>query len=1059
MKTKKTFQNSSETFAREQRLVFESANNAGADAGGESGEKEFSTDWEKYSSDKEFEKGLDELVKQGRIDEQRKKELLANGREKRRQAEAADKKKSREKKMLAKIDELKEKKKKQEEIAENTIESFKKGYLDTVEKLREDVRAQIKELGIEFDEKDEKVAQEFDALAEMIFGRVESLLDKNNYTEMLQTIEEDKKRAQRCYEKLGKYFRDKKRKDFLRLLQIKNIPAGEKMDINSLIALSESYERGKEWSDNTMIINIVQTNKLRDLELSLDAVEKLYSKWDSTGVQKHEKIEKDLAEYAKQLTTLDSDVKTSSRQSEFEKIVASSSDLNWNDLLARKKTNLAQLQKLFADDASQDNLRLIRACLDGNKEEAQKLEETLANLEKMPSDEAEMQKAEKTAESEEIVAPTEKEDETEEKGNRIISAAHAEHGPTTFDKINKNLQKFFTANGKITWYSLHDIAGAFKLIKESWTKHTESKSEDKRGPLGEGLMFWRPEIQRRVELQDQLNEKNRASELREHYKNKKHVELLAGLSWSAPHDRRRIILEILAERGNLRMSDKKLIDIICRGMFKKEDWEKADEIADYTRMREAFKAKIDAPHTGFIGEIGYADELFNKQGSGSETAAGAGEKLSGSSETISAEAELGIFDLQRQKTLHGGSEGEAELVGMLKTMVKRGNAYSNNGSFNEIKIKTEKGEEEVRRNSDQGLVGLMMVDAYLRGNMSRDQIGEIGKKHESGFNPYSCTSDVIANHKTDHPTIAGKKISKFEQWGWIKETIGGRGFITELGKSEIIKFFNTRNARAEIAQADGNVEKKLIHIAIDSKAYKAHSSRHTTLNSARKQSIEVGDKLASYLVKKSAIGLFDTATKLNEHEGYAALTEMRDITSLLKAGVEDFIDGAEMMEKRKNRFYEKFTGKDLELKNGEWMNNAGKIISAEKRTSYGQERMQRGRDILVTMLHNLWRYRADREVTQIHAQYNFYERDKTGLSKKETFKECNLKDFIEKSLRKWSDTSEYDEIMKKVNHLYNEKELLTNDEVREVYQHHGEIENRDDLEKQRRGQKQKKKAV
>ncbi|MCK5472333.1 hypothetical protein KAI54_04060 [Candidatus Gracilibacteria bacterium] len=1033
--TQKTFRNLEKNSAREQRLVFENANNIGADASSESDEKGINLDLNQYSNEKEFVKELNKT----NFDEERKKQLLANARNEFAKRKTTEKKQSREKNTLAKIEELKNKKKKQQKIAESTVESFQKGYLETVEELREDVRAQIEELGIKFDEKDEKVAKEFIVLEQMIWQRVESLLDKNKYTDILNSIEQDKKRAKDCYEGLGKFFRDEKKLKFLKFLKKREIPAKVKMDINSLLVFSDKYEHGKEWNENIMMIGIVRSGELHDLELVLGAVEKLYSKWDSEEIQKYEDIENDLADYEKRLEKLNSSVEISSKRKEFQTLLKINSDLSWNDLKTRQKVDFAQLKKLLTDDDSQPNLRLARAFLDGNEKEIKLFEETLAEVEKNKESEMAIPK---TAET---VSPTEKGLGAEEKGGGVIHETHADHGPTAFDEINKKLQQFFTANGKITWYSLNDIAGAFKLIKESWEKHTHSKSEDKRGPLAEGMLFWRPEISRRVELQDQLNEKSRANELRDHYKNKKHEELLAELNWSAPKDRRRIILEVIADRGNLRMSDKKLIGIICRDMFSDEDWKKADEGADYTRMRETFKDKIDAPHTGFIGEIGYADELFNKQGAGSETAAASGKKLSSSSETVSIDAELGIFDLQRQKTYHGGSEGEAELVGMIETMVARGNAYSNNGSFNKVKIKTEKGEEKVKENSNQGLVGLMMIDAYLRGNMSRDQLGEIGKKHESGFNPYSCTSDVIANHNAT--TVDGKKISRFEKWGWIKEKDGGRGHITELGKSEIINFFNTRNARAEIEKEGGGIEKKLIHIAIDSGTYKAHSGRHTTINSARNQTIKVGDKLMSYLVKKSAIGLFESATKLNEHEGHAILTEMRDITSLIKSGVEDFVDGAEMMEKNE-RWQEKFTGKEvIQNENGEWANKDGIVIPRDKRVGYGEERMKRGRDILVKMLHNLWQYREDREVTQTHAQYNFYERDeKTGLvtGKKQ---DCNLKDFIEKSLGKWGNTSEYGEIMEKVNRLYDEKQVLTSDEAEEASKFPGGIKDRADFDR------------
>ncbi|MFH1546473.1 MAG: hypothetical protein ABIE14_03795, partial [Patescibacteria group bacterium] len=105
MQTQKTFQNFPETFARERRLVFENANNAGADTGSE----KISLIASDYSSVKEFEKNLVKAVAQKEIDEDKKNQLLADARNRFAEKENADKKQSREKNTFAKIEELKNK--------------------------------------------------------------------------------------------------------------------------------------------------------------------------------------------------------------------------------------------------------------------------------------------------------------------------------------------------------------------------------------------------------------------------------------------------------------------------------------------------------------------------------------------------------------------------------------------------------------------------------------------------------------------------------------------------------------------------------------------------------------------------------------------------------------------------------------------------------------------------------------------------------------------------------------------------------------------------------------
>ena len=270
-----------------------------------------------------------------------------------------------------------------------------------------------------------------------------------------------------------------------------------------------------------------------------------------------------------------------------------------------------------------------------------------------------------------------------------------------------------TLKGRIRWYSWYDISGTFKLITESWKKHTESVSEDKRGPLAQKTMFWKKEVVRRIHHKDIADERGRSDELKKTYKNFDDKQLLAELKELPAKDRRRAILESLADRGNLRMSNKELIKIVCPGRFDDNDWEAADDSADYTPMRERFKKDIDG---WFIHEDNYGKELLEMHNAGFSKAEGNGKSYAGSNESTSTRAEIHNIGNQIQRA---SKEGEGIVVGILGEMVDRANAFSDNTQFGDVEIRMDGSKKNITRSADMGLVGLLITDAFMQKKKSR----------------------------------------------------------------------------------------------------------------------------------------------------------------------------------------------------------------------------------------------------------------------------------------------------------------------------------------------------
>lgn len=1002
----KTFPSFDQNFIREKRFVF-------ADAGGETSSDSASLDFANYDGNVQaYQKALDKKLQDGEIDQSQRDSLLENA--KNQKIDAGSKANDQEKgaQLLKKIEAARKKERSKHLIAKNAVDALRQGYIESIDSLRDFVRTEVERIGVPFeDAKDKKLFDAMRALESEIWTTVERLIDRKQYRSVLDSIKQDKERAKRCYQKLRKIFYKKGEKfnpqlNLLNFLRHKeSIPAGEKMNIDKLFEYAALME--PRWDNTNTLINVVNPQELAGLELALDSVNTLYDKWKDTVPLERFQINRRLNEYDKELSRLKNRVETHKHSQEIQEAIAQGTNAEWGTVYSRKKDDLDRLVELFKNNDDDPTRRLITTFLDGNLEDLKgwnglidEEDRMIAEIENM---EAEKKAAQKSREEKSQA-------DTVDRSPLNEFPEDSQHSPSVMERFLKRLHTTMTANGNIVWYSYHDIKESFKLIGEAFKKHAESVSEDKTAPLATGLTFWRPEIQRRINEQDLIGEKGRAEERKKNYKNYNYERLIAELGppWPAK-DKRRAILEILAEKGNLRLSDRRLIQTICPGHFTLRDWEEADAKADYTRMRAAFKNSLD---NSFIEEIGYAEELLNKQASGVDTAAEAGKKLAGSGESVATSAELNIFNVQRNKSYKLGTEGEGELAGMLETMVGRGNAFSNGSAWIDLFIRT-KGKHEAlkNRNADMGLVGLMLTDSYLKGAVSREFMAGIGKKHESGFNPFSSMSDILAIKKEVEVNGVKKTMCLFEEWGWIVED-GNNRYITDLGKTQIVNFFNTRNARAAVRGDNGALtgDMKFVHLAIDSGTYQRHSRRHSNVRDAARQSIKVGDKLISYLVKKSNTDLFNNATEFSKGGTGSMVGETDETASLIKAGVEDFVDGVQMM-RDNERYYNKMSGKEVRRDpvTGEFKDDQGNKVNDIAVGRYGKERLERGAKILTRMFENLFLYSEDREILNQNTQYCTSEKDQDGMAVKTGG--ANLRDFLQTNLKQYADTREYQEVM------------------------------------------------
>jgi len=919
-------------------------------------------------------------------------------------------------KTLRKIETARKNESKKGEIAGEAVQNIREGYLDSVKKLREFIRKKIDDLGVG-NFKSEN-AQERWALQEFvkeIEKRVNSLLNGVDADKIKKEVEAEKVLAQKCWRQMQDIFSDEK-KLFLEALRVRDLPAGL-ADKSKNFDIAKIFElKNKAISSDEILIGTVNED-LFLLEESLNSIKKLYRKWKSAKFENKAKTRWRLDSAEKNFAKLKFGIQ---ENEEFRHLSE-----NWDKFAELKKNNFQQFRKILSDpNSSESDLKLLTAFLDSEDEEFDQLQKKLEEIQKQKF-------AEKP---DKIKNLPNKEEEKERHSDRKIDderddlESHRDKKTTTHKLVEK-LVNGLTLNKKIRYYSIFDIVESLKLVKDAWKKHGESVSQDKRPALAEGLMFWRQEVARRIHHIDIAEERNRADDLKKTYKNFTDERLLAELDELPTKDRRRAILESLADRGSLRMSNRALIRIVCPGEFEEKDWEEADMKILYSPMREAFKRNIDKK---FIGEVNYGKELLQMQNTGFSKAEDAGKQFASSNEAGSTRAEVSMLEKQIYRV---PMEGEGNVTGVLTEMINRANTFGNNGDFIKSEIMINGERREINRIADMGLVGLFITEAFTRNKLSRELMMYIGKSHEQCFRPFSVFQEVVGAKKIKDP-ITGRNISHFEYWGWVN-----KNGVTNLGETQIINFFNTRNAKAQIETPQGKIE-KIVHIATDS-CYKIHSGTRVNSIEQVRANNKVGDKFTGYIMKATGIDVYDQATRLRRDTG-SATGELREITSMIKAGVEDFADGRQMMDSGKERYFDSLSDKEVNS-DGHFIDpttqeideeenrKRGGPIGQERILAMGEIRMERGKEILVRVLRNMWLYREDRKILEVSPLYTFYDRENTdeGVAQESSTKITGtLREFLETSLgQKWKNTPEYQEIMHAVARLEDPDEMFSRSEI------------------------------
>jgi hypothetical protein len=920
--------------------------------------------------------------------------------------------------------------KQHEKIGQSAVEQLKLNYLKNFEELRNFIRQELADLGIPFQSisPNSKEFDEFIKFEESIMKHIHSLLDSRKHQEIMNEVEAEKKLAKRCWQRINALFTDSQKLHFIKLLRLKEIPVGAdgaKTNVRGNIEDLFKLHDHPTWAQAETLMG-VSGPELFTLDKALNAIERLYKNWAETKPDDKSRLQWRINEHEKTLDNL---------KSETEEIGTMVSDVglklflaNWKNFHTACKNDLAQLRNLLADkeiETDTDARKLITAFLNGSDAELKKLSDEFKQIREEKA--AEKKDKEKAGKPPKPDDKGPKKPALEQEAPLPAGTGHKQHKKDIFGKIHDAYMYIMTADDRITWYSAHDILGAFKLIKKAWEHHIESESEDKAGKLGKKVMFWHAQVEKRIHLDHLASEQSRASELVKTFKHYDYDELVARLAERPARDHRRAILETIADRGNLRMSDRKLVNIICPGVFNEANWKFAEMQNDFTPMREAFKLSID---NHFIGQPNYGAELIDRHNAGLSKAAEMGKKHSSSAESGSAKAEMGMFNIYIKKTQ---MEGEGVVSGIIAGLVDRGNVFSGSGGFNTAELNIEGKNIKKRYNSDMGLVGLLLTDAFLKGKVSRELLGNLGKSNEQVFRPFACFQDVLAMRTKTDP-ITREKICSLEYWGWIDEK---RHTITELGKTELPKFFNTRNATAQIKQSDGKYIEKTIHMGngLDS-SLTIHANRITSTRDALNG---VNDKFLGYVAKAAGINIYELATQLR-HDTGASQGAVRETASLIKAGVEEFLDGAEIVsDPSKERVFDKFgENKELDPETGRPLDDYGKPdltkdpVPEERRIKVGASRMEKGEQILTRILYNMWLYREDREITTKQTPYVYIntESAENGLpNEKDPPKNLPLQEYLEKSLAKYAHTPGYRKIMAALRRLNDPSQQLTRKEI------------------------------
>jgi len=448
-----------------------------------------------------------------------------------------------------------------------------------------------------------------------------------------------------------------------------------------------------------------------------------------------------------------------------------------------------------------------------------------------------------------------------------------------FDKLKSAITKVTKAGGT-SWYSFHDIAVEFKEILDVIKSVHDEGTDDFTGAFKSGVTkalgakYFSKRVEGFVDGARQTAEKNK--KILEGYKLE---DLIHELESSPTYNRTRGIILVLAENGNLQMSNRPLMEALFAALngynkVTEDDWQYARRSDDYSRIRAHFTAAVSHANS-FEPDLG--NEFLKKQADGFGQAEEKGTKIATSTTANTPGVE---YRLWRENLKKSSVIGEGSISGMLKTIKSRGNLFAGNGKDVSIDVHVEGAEKPHNAELSLGTVALDLISMHLRGNISADLISHIATSNEKGLNNFCVLKEVLSAKNIKK---GNRYVSQLEDWGWIDSQ---RGTITALGLKELPRFFDTRNAKAIV---DG--EEDIIHIKTHTGSYKTHAGRRRTIGDVRKD-VE-GDKILFYVTKGATLDVYKHATTFEHGEHANASTD--EIASLFKGALEEFADGVDML--------------------------------------------------------------------------------------------------------------------------------------------------------------------
>jgi len=864
-------------------------------------------------------------------------------------------------------------------------ESIDMGYISNLDELRAAARTQVFALlGDEFEEasiKNEKIIKKF---TNEIVWRVKSIL--NDGDTIFKEVTREHEQMKACYSITRRLFVDEGYMTFLGFLRNKKISGtgedlGMPKNIDDIIEASQNdvfreSTMADDGRDRAEYSNFAAFSGNADYFLaSITATERLYRAWNSAHIENQKDIGARIDTCKDKLHTINTNLKDNPDIRDTIPHIENNNDTrDWAQIKKAYEDTFDRAKELIKGNPSDSDLRLSTALLQGNEAE---IDGWLDMVQEVMERKHSMQLAE-----EEAIRT--REDEIEAANNTIdpigVSAPKFEEAEEESHGLYDTMSNIMSANGRVTWYSWNDFEKAFETVAESVKAHVDQASGFKGGILAKYPTKWMgKDVHMRYNILDNQGDRKRTSEILPNMKNYSYEQLLAdiGKRPKVGVDRRRAALEVLAERGNLRMDDPRLLKAI--GAFggdhpiSKEKWEFAQKEGDYSAIRVIFKHVIDED---YIGEKNYGEELLNKQLDGTKHKKEFGSKINSSEMAGTPSAEISSIFHQIDE---GDLEGDNILVGQLETSIKRSNIWSGNGDFQETEIDGVK----MERNASSGFIVLKMIDGYLNGKIGAETINELSKSNEDRFTPFAAFQELIIKRKTLNND--GMYVSKIEEWGWVKDNK-----ITENGMVNIIKFFDARTAE----DAAGNAR----HIGVDSRTYGEHSGKRNSIDGFREK---VGDKMIGACLKAGGGSEIYNASTLYNDAAKKMPSQNREVAFLIRAAVEEIQDAIEM---KGNPRYTA-VGKDGD--------------TFRKNTN---ERLDRGYDGLNIMMENILKASPDRALTDATWEaYQTLEKDDDGLYIKptKTSPKKNLRTFLTHELAQLqaSDSNKYNDIMKSMGKL------------------------------------------